>query len=487
MPRFNRANSLFRKTSSELSLQISGAVKRYGSLNALDGVSIVFEPGQIHAVVGENGAGKSTLMGVIAGLAHLDAGTMSFRGSRYQPQNVRDAKKCGIGIVHQHFKHVPTFTSEENLALAKLTTPWGKADCVRLSAKGLQIADTLGWTLPARDRPVGEMPVGTQQRLEIVKVLADDAEIVILDEPTAVLSPSEVDDVFRVLRNLRSAGKTIILIAHKLSEVFSIADHITVLRHGRVVGGGAAQDLTPAQVAEWMIGDLPVRKIHRDEEFGDTIATASEVRIRPDSAPITLSFRAGEIVGIGGVDGNGQVELAEILALIRRPSTGTVTSPVPALIPQDRQVDGLAMQWSIEQNLWVAGHLRREFRLGPFLKVRALKGWADALARQFQVKFQSVRQPVRSLSGGNQQKVVVGRALSESAKFVVALNPTRGLDVGSAAYVHDQLKAVTSANGSVALFSTDLDELHSIADRIYVMVSGSLHELQSASSMVGAD
>lgn len=453
-------------------LQVTDAVKQYGTLRALDGVSIAFQPGTIHAVVGENGAGKSTLMTAIAGLVRLDAGSMELDRQPFIARNPREARDLGVGIVYQHFKHVPTFDASENLALARLVSPWGLADIKALSQTGQQIAHDLGWSIPG-DLPADLMPVGTQQRLEIVKVLASDARVIILDEPTAVLSPDEVDDVFRVLRELKARGKTIIVIAHKLSEVFSIADHITVLRRGRVVGEGRVTDLTPAQVAEWMIGDLPALHAHGAFSQGAVVAEGKGV-----------AFHKGEIVGIGGVDGNGQVEFAESLAYLEH---GARKAPCPAFIPQDRQTDGLAIDWSIEQNLWVGGHAQREFRFGPFLRVSALRDWAKNLVQLFQVKAQTIHQSARSLSGGNQQKVVVARALSQPSDFVVALNPTRGLDVGSAAFVHEQLRAVASRGGCVALFSTDLDELFAIADRVFVMVNGEVRPLDSASSMVGAD
>jgi len=467
----------------QVAVSISGISKSYGSVQALVGVDTQFVPGEVHAVLGENGAGKSTLMGVLAGFVRPDSGSVSLEpGGPIPLGEPFSIRKLGVSMVHQHFMLVPEFTVAENLALSQLEGLAGLSHVQARSDRALAIGKNLGWEFDSRAR-VRNLPVGVQQRLEILKALADEARVLILDEPTAVLSEAEVQDLFGVLRKLRDEGRTIILIAHKLDEVLQIADRFTVLRHGRVVATAPRSEVTANQLASWMIGQHSGMGLSRTEPnfHGDIAVRAESLSVLGDRgeaavSDVSLTIQSGEILGIGGVDGNGQVELAEALAKVRKPKAGQIEAPPATYIPQDRQADGLAMDMSIRDNLWLAGHARRGFAKGPFLRVKALNAWSEEIRSKFGVKAGSLRDPVRSLSGGNQQKIVVGRSLDETPEFVVVVNPTRGLDFNASAFVLEQIRRVAKEGAAVVLFSTDRDELTALADRTLYMSRGRLFE-----------
>lgn len=474
-------------------LSVENISKRYGAVLALDRISADFFPGEIHAVLGENGAGKSTLMAVLAGFVRPDSGSVTLARSEVtfpfdQPFAV---KKLGIEMVHQHFMLVPEFTVAENLALYRTEKLVSRAEIDAKAAVALEVGRSLGWDIDAHAR-TGDLPVGIQQRVEILKALSGDAPILILDEPTAVLSPDEVEDLFRVLRKLKSQGKTILLIAHKLREVMAIADRATVLRRGKFIASAVLSDVTSQQLAEWMVGELPVPGDREARTPGETVVEARDVSAKGERGElavdgVSVTLRRGEIVGFGGVDGNGQVELAEVLAGVR-PSQGEIqmaNAREVAYIPQDRQTDGLALPLSIFDNLLITGHTRREFQIGPLLRMSALRIWASDLVKRYQIKIGSIHDPVRSLSGGNQQKVVVSRNLFTQNDLIVAVNPTRGLDLKATAFVHSALRDAAANGAAVALFSTDLDELAELADATWFMSRGKLVAGDSASGLVG--
>ncbi|HVT12038.1 MAG TPA: ABC transporter ATP-binding protein [Fimbriimonadaceae bacterium] len=476
-------------------LRVDRVGKSYGTLRALDDVSIEFAPGEIHAVLGENGAGKTTLMHILAGFTTPDSGSVEMDGRPLPVGRPFECKRLGIAMIHQHFTLVPAFSVEENLALARLSR-LGLLDIPKLTEPARDEADRLGWALDI-DAPARQLPVGAQQRVEIVKTIAGDSRVAIFDEPTAVLSPGEVDDLFRVLRRLKEAGKTVILIAHKLREVMTIADRVTVLRRGKVVAGAAIGEVTPDRLAQWMVGELPP-ELQKDSATAireglrvkglRTLGDRGEEALRG----LEIEVRRGEILGVGGVDGNGQVELAEVLAGVR-PYRGEIrwqgsplkyTSTRVGYIPQDRQSDGLALSMTIEENLLIEGHRRPKLTKGPFLRRSAIREWSRELVERFGVKGLP-DDDAGSLSGGNQQKVVVARALDETPDLLIAVNPSRGLDVKATEYVHRKMLEARNQGAAVVLISTDLEELAALSTRTVFLSRGEIVAGDRAASLAG--
>ena len=474
-------------------LTVKSATKRFGSLVALNGISAEFSPGEIHAVLGENGAGKSTLMNLLAGFLTADAGEIRL-GSTPIPQGDPIAcRKLGIEMIHQHFMLVPAFTVEENLALNRLPNLHSSLRISDLIQTSLTAAKGLDWEV-AKAARARDLPVGAQQKLEILKALGGDARVLIFDEPTAVLSPPEVTELFTVLRRLRDAGAIVILIAHKLSEVFAVADRVTVLRRGEFIGISPITDITSEQLARWMVGEFPPAQEIPAQELGPPVVEANRISVLGDQGQLAIrdvsfQIRSGEIVGFGGVEGNGQDELSEALAGLR-PAGGSLTLPAHrhriGYIPQDRQADGLALGLSIEENLLIKGVDRPELVRRGWLQLRAIRRWAAALVEKFAVKTESPRSLAGSLSGGNQQKVVVARELDAKPELLVVVNPTRGLDIRSTQFVHDSIRQAATAGTAVALFSTDLDELRALASSTYFLSRGELLTGNSAETYLGA-
>ena len=460
-------------------LTVRNISKSYGDVRALAGVSAEFFPGEIHAVLGENGAGKSTLMGMIGGFVVPDRGEIVFRGWALpvgKPSAVRD---LGIRMVHQHFMLVPQLTVRENFALAHLEGGLVGLDAEALAASAVEKGRELGWVVDL-DARAGDLPVGVQQRIEILKALAGDAQVLILDEPTAVLSPAEVEELFGVLRKLRDEGKAVLLIAHKLSEVMAVADRVTVLRRGEFVQSCAIEGTNSAQLEYWMVGESLARTDWAADDGGEVAVRLEAVGGRDDRGVnlvngVSFEVKAGEVMGIGGVDGNGQVELAEILAGVRGYSGSVEIQGAVAYIPQDRQHDGLALSISIEENMLLSG-IPENVRRGPFILPKLIREHANRLIDEFDIKVGSAGDRAGSLSGGNQQKIVVARTLSGKPDVIVAVNPTRGLDVKATGYVHDRLREAIENGAAVVLFSTDLDELVALAGRTLYMSRGQLSD-----------
>lgn len=476
-----------------MALEVRNVGKRYGSVQALADVSATFRAGSIHAVLGENGAGKSTLMGVLSGFVRPDSGVATLDGEPIPTGRPFDCKRFGIELVHQHFTLVPNFTVAENLALARverLGQAFLAGDCAE---PALSLARQLGWEIPGAAR-VRDLPVGVQQRVEILKTLVGDARVLIFDEPTAVLGADEVEDLFRVLRQLRDRGKVILLIAHKLAEVMAVADEVTVLRRGRKVAESSVAKTHPRQLAEWMVGEVPaVADSATPPPMGPGL-TVRGLWVRGDRGEeavrgLDFEIARGEILGFGGVDGNGQVELAEALARVR-PFLGEATfheedEPTIAYIPQDRQQDGLALGMSIRDNLLITGHRDPELSKGPVLRSRRVAEWCQGLVERFRIKVGRVSDPASALSGGNQQKVVVSRALARVPDLLIAVNPTRGLDLQATDFVHRQIRAARDAGAAVALISTDLDELAALAGRTVFLGRGELKGGDLADALAG--
>lgn len=474
-------------------LTVENVTKHYGRLVALGQVTASFAPGEIHAVLGENGAGKSTLMGVMSGFVTPTSGTVRLDGEEIPLGRAFDCKRIGIEMIHQHFTLVPAFTVAENLALARLDGLAGAARVSDRSRSSLAAAERLGWPIDSAAR-AGDLSVGAQQRLEILKALGGDARVLIFDEPTAVLSPDEVDDLFRVLRTLRNEGRIVVLIAHKLSEVLEIADRVTVLRRGQLVATAPRSEVDEGRLAEWMVGEMPPHA-----EVVAPAATGPGLRVREawvkgdrkEDAVRGVNFEVGrgEIFGIGGVDGNGQFELAEAVAGIRTVASGEVEwqgdGGDTGYVPQDRQHDGLALGLSVQENMLLGGYRREVFRRGPFLRLDRVTAWARDLIAQFEIKVDGPRARVAALSGGNQQKVVVSRTLDSKPPLLVVVNPTRGLDIRATHFVHGQIRKARDEGAAVLLVSTDLDELYALSDRTAFMSRGVLVHGDDARALLG--
>jgi simple sugar transport system ATP-binding protein len=455
-----------------------GIAKSFGSVQALRGADFASADGTIHAILGENGAGKSTLMHVLYGLLAPDAGDIEVGGLSVRFRSPRDAMDAGIGMVHQHFAQVPAMTVAENVALAR-GGRW--FDRRREEARVRELGEATGLALdPARR--VADLPVGQRQRLEIVKALARDARILILDEPTGSLAPREVDDLFAALRRLAGHGVAVVLITHKLREVAAVADRVTVMRRGEAVLTGPATAFAPTALAEAMVGGNAAGR-----ELAEALETAPAEARLVSGAPllevgdlrvvrqqrtlvdgVSLSVGAGEIVGIAGVEGNGQRELMRAIAGLE-PCTGSISVREGAVgfVPEDRQREGLILDFDIADNL-ALGQTQRFW-----LDHAYLDGQAAVAIGGFGIRTPGPRVPVRSLSGGNQQRVVLARVLGRRPVLIVAENPTRGLDLRATAEVHERLRRAAREDGAAVLFwSTDLDEVLALADRIAVMVAG---------------
>jgi general nucleoside transport system ATP-binding protein len=476
-----------------MKLELAGITKRFGTLVANDGVDLTVEAGEIHCLLGENGAGKSTLMNVLFGLLRADAGEIRVADTPVHFADPGDAIAAGIGMVHQHFMLVPVFTVAENVVLGFEPTRRGgfldrraaRADIRRLSAEfGLEVDP---------DALVEDLPVGLQQRVEILKALLRDVNLLILDEPTAVLTPQETESLFTIMRSLASSGRSILFITHKLKEVLAVADRITVMRQGRVVGTTAPADTSEEDLATMMVGrnvDLVVRK--EEARPGDKVLELTGLTIADDRGittvnDVALSVRAGEVVALAGVQGNGQTELAEALLGLRGVHAGSVrldgtdiTGRTPrqalragiAYIPEDRQHEGLVLGMSIADNLVLDLHNQRPYARRGARDLSEVRQSGERKLADYDIRATSVETPVGTLSGGNQQKVVVARELSRPIRLLVAAQPTRGLDVGSIEYVHRRIIEERDRGTAVLLISSELDEILALADQVAVMCQG---------------
>ena len=447
------------------------------------------ESGEIHALLGENGAGKSTLMNILSGLLRPTEGEILLSGVPVVFASPRDAERCGIGMVHQHFLLVPPLTVKENLLLGASPDKGGPLsyplEAVLREAR--ELADRLRWRVPW-DEPAGNLPVGDQQRVEILKALRGDTRILIFDEPTAVLTPTETPELFETIRRLAAEGRGIVFISHKLDEVLSLARRVTVLRRGEVVHQTNISDTDAAKLAQAMVGkDSPAAGLLRDALTPQQPAlTVDSLTLRaPGKAgrlllnDLSFTVAPGEIFGIAGVDGNGQAELADVLSGLRRPDSGTISvgDSAPradprafrragvAVIPADRQTRGLALSLSITENLALGVHDEKGYRRGPLLLWPRLRERAVELIGKYDIRATGPESPAQALSGGNQQKVVIARALSGNPRIVIAVNPTRGLDVGAIAYVHAALRSARDSGAALVLISTELDEVMALATR----------------------
>lgn len=475
-------------------LRATGISKRFSRVVALDGVDFAAVPGEIHALLGENGAGKTTLMNVLAGRLRPDTGAAVLDGLELRPGSPAAALAAGIAAVHQSPMLFERMTWEENLALGTMGAGWGaRLALERVANDARRLAERLGFELPAPRATVEDRSMGERVRLEILRALSLDPRVLILDEPTAVLAPGELSAFLGLLRRLRSEGRIVILVTHKLAEALAVADRITVLRRGRVVATTAPASTSESALARLMIGEL----LEAAPENLAPVATGRPVVLEISGLTldcrgnraldgITLGVRAGEIAGIAGVEGNGQAELVEVLAGARRPGTGRIAlcgaqrawTDEIAVIPQNRDIDGLVLDMPLWENLLLARPIRKRMsRRGWLDRARAVELCRE-LIRAFRIRAEGPGASAASLSGGNRQRLSVARALAQNPRVIVAHNVTRGLDLAATAEVHRTLRAFAADGGAVLLISNDLDELLGLCGRLFVMSRGRIREVR---------
>jgi len=476
---------------TELKLELRGITKRFGSLVANDQIDLVVEPGEIHALLGENGAGKSTLMNVLYGLLQPDSGEIVVDERPRRFRGPRDAIAAGIGMVHQHFMLVPVFTVAENVMLGAERTRGGFLNRRSARQRVLEVSRQYGLSVDP-DAVVEDLSVGVQQRVEIIKALVRQVDLLILDEPTAVLTPQETDELLDVMRALKADGKSIVFITHKLREVKAIADRITVVRRGRTVGT-AEPTASEDSLASLMVGRTVKLKVDKEpaKPGGPVLTvrglTVFDERGHPAVDGVDLEVHAGEVLGVAGVQGNGQTELVEAVMGLRPIAAGQVTlvgEPIGerrtrdilragvGYIPEDRAVDGLVKDFTVAENLVLDRYDQPPVASGLSLSPRTVNRLARERIAEFDVRTSSELAPVGTLSGGNQQKVIVARELSSPLKLLIAAQPTRGVDVGSTEFIHARVVHERDRGAGVLLVSSELDEVLALADRIAVMYRG---------------
>ena len=476
-----------------MSLEIKGITKKFGDLVANDSIDIKVNNSQILAILGENGAGKSTLMNVVYGLLPADSGEILIDGKKVEINSPADALAVGIGMVHQHFMLVPVFTVAENIVLGHEQSQRGVITLTEAKAKIKKICDEFKFEIDP-DALIENLPVGVQQRVEIIRALMYDAKVLILDEPTAVLTPQETDELLNMMKALKSKGTSIIFITHKLREVKEVADQITVIRRGKVVGT-VDPSTSQEELASLMVGrnvDLKVDK--SNSTLGETILKIDRLNIYDGSgraivSNLSIDIKSGEILAIAGVQGNGQSEIARAIMNLESHVTGsikvegseilgkTVHESIKtglAFIPESRELDGLIGSFSIAENLILNIHDVEPFAKFGQLSKSAIANNASERVKEFDIRTQSINESASSLSGGNKQKVVLARELSRDVKVVVASQPTRGLDVGSIEFVHERILAERASGRAILLISTELDEVIALADRIAVIYRGEI-------------
>jgi general nucleoside transport system ATP-binding protein len=478
-----------------LALEMRGVTKRFPGVLANDSINFALEKGEIHCLLGENGAGKSTLMNILYGLYHPDEGQVLLNGHAAVISSPIDAIRLGIGMVHQHFMLIPVMTAAENIMLGNEIVRNGVVLDQSTAAQRIRdISRRYGLEVDP-DAYVKDLPVGTQQRVEIVKALYREANILILDEPTAVLTPQEADDLFVIMRGLVEQGKSIIFITHKLGEVFAVADRITVLRNGRVVGTTRPADATQETLAAMMVGREVILTVEKETARPrDVVLRVRDLRALDEHDTVTVNgasfeVRAGEVLGIAGVQGNGQTQLVEVLTGLRHCVAGQVlvgevevTNASPrriteqgvAHIPEDRHEHGMVGSYPIADNLVLNTYYKRPFSNGGVLNYRAIEENAARLVQEFDIRTPSIYTLASSLSGGNQQKLIVAREFSRPIQLLIASQPTRGLDVGSIEFIHGRLVQARDRGVAVLLVSAELDEIMSLSDRIAVMYKGQI-------------
>ena len=475
-------------------LQMKDIVKTYGNVIANDHVNIDLNEGEILAIVGENGAGKSTIMKILYGLEKADSGEITVRGEKVNFKSPIDAMKHHIGMVQQHFMLFGPMTVTENIVYNNELSRNGFFDRKANREKVRELSDMYGLKVDP-DAIIDDCPVGTQQRVEILKTLYQNADVIIFDEPSAVLTPNEVDDLLKTIKDLSKAGKSIILITHKLNEVMAVADRITVMRAGKVVATVNKKDTDTDELSYMMIGrhtaDLQIRKHAPGQKLLEVRnLTMGSVAGKKVLNNVSLEVHAGEIVGIAGVSGNGQTELVRCISGLEREYEGQITicgqdvsnKPVDVIrkagmshIPEDRYVWGSAREASLADNFLMGEEDSEKFADHGILKQKAIYEHADALIKDYSIKVDNNRQKMKELSGGNAQKVITAREIERDVPFTIACEPTRGIDIGAMEFVHERLVNKRDNNGGILLVSSELSEILKLSDRIYVMYNGQLN------------
>ncbi|MDS9669100.1 ABC transporter ATP-binding protein [Flavonifractor plautii] len=468
-----------------------GIVKQYPLVRAIDGADFTVEQGEIHSLLGENGAGKSTLMKILYGMTTPTAGEVRVFGKPVAITRPAQAIALGIGMVHQHFMLTPVMTVAENVVIGSEPVRGVFFDRKKAEAQVAAMIDEYNFHISATAK-VETLSVGEQQRVEILKALYRGADLLILDEPTAVLTPQEVEDLFRVMRQLKAAGKSIIIITHKLKETMEIADRVSVLRQGKMIESGVpVAGTTMNELAQMMVGrDVELSVTRRAEQVGEENFSVRGLSLTERGVPllrdVCLSLRKGEILGIAGIEGNGQTELIEVLTGLRRPDhmelfkdgkplSGNAAAFLSAgvgHVPEDRMTRGLVLEMSIEDNLILGYHRRPAFARRGLRLASAIRKFAEQERTEFAIKAPNVQERCSALSGGNQQKVVIARVFSENPDVIIVAQPTRGVDVGAMEYIHHRLLDLRDSGKSILLISADLDEVRSLSDRLAVIYGG---------------
>ncbi|MBQ8556058.1 MAG: ABC transporter ATP-binding protein [Clostridia bacterium] len=470
--------------------------KEFPGIKANDDITLQLRRGEIHALLGENGAGKSTLMSVLFGLYQPDGGEIRKDGKPVKINNPNDATALHIGMVHQHFKLIDVFTVLDNIILGAEDTKWGFLSKKKARAKVSELSERYGLKVDL-DAKIEDITVGMQQRVEILKMLYRDNEVLIFDEPTAVLTPQEIDELMKIMKGLAAEGKSILFITHKLNEIMAVADRCSVLRKGRYIGTVNTADTTQAELSRMMVGRdvqlvvdkkpaVPTQPILAVEN----LHVKSKLYHRDAVKGVSFTARAGEIVCIAGIDGNGQSELVHAITGLEKPSQGHVSilgrdvtnasirtrsKAGMSHIPEDRHKHGLILDNTLEQNLVLQRYYEPRFQKSGFIRFDAVRAYAQSLIDQYDVRSgQGAVTLTRSMSGGNQQKAIIAREIDRDLPLIVAVQPTRGLDVGAIEYIHHQLVSQRDAGKAVLLVSLELDEVMNLSDRILVMYEGEI-------------
>lgn len=485
-----------------MKLELKNITKTFGSFVANDSISFAVNPGEIHVLLGENGAGKSTLMNVLCGLYKADSGDILLDGKKVTFANAAQSMQAGIGMVHQHFMLVPVFTVAQNVVLGHEKTKFaGIIDLDEASKRVRKISEKFGFDV-SPNAMVEDLPVGVKQRVEIIKALTSDAKILILDEPTAVLTPQETDELMEIMRGLKKDGMGIIFITHKLREVKAVADKVTIIRHGKVVGSALATD-SEAELASKMVGrQVSLQTDKQEAKPGNTRFKVENLTlIDDDDVPvlddISFELKSGEILGVAGVQGNGQTELAQVLMGLKTAQSGSILLENKDItkysvkkrlrqgigfIPEDRNTDGLIDEFAIFENLVLDQYDEKPYSKNGILNFAKIMDNAKKLVHEYDIRLDDISDKASQLSGGNQQKVVVARELNKDLKLFIASQPTRGVDVGSIEFIHKAIISQRDKGVSVLLISSELDEIYDLADKIAVMSKGRIIDIVPSST-----
>ncbi|MDA8221627.1 ABC transporter ATP-binding protein [Desulfosporosinus sp.] len=477
-------------------IEMLNITKEFPGITANDDITLRLRKGEIHALLGENGAGKSTLMSVLFGLYQAEKGEIRKNGKVVKINNPNDANDLGIGMVHQHFKLIDIFTVLENIILGVEPNKMGFLQKKEAREKVIKLSEQYGLEVNP-DALIEKISVGMQQRVEILKMLYRENDILIFDEPTAVLTPQEIDELMEIMREFAREGKSILFITHKLNEIMAVADRCTVLRKGKFIGDVAIKDTTKEELSKMMVGRDVNFKVHKkNKELGDVVLSVKNIKVsskvhRNDAVKnVSFNVRAGEIVCLAGIDGNGQTEFVSALTGLEKISSGIITlcgrditkatirtrsMSGMSHIPEDRHKYGLVLDYTLEENLVLQRYWRPEFQHFGFIKSNAVRSYAEKLIKQYDVRSgQGPITPMRSMSGGNQQKAILAREIDKEHELLIAVQPTRGLDIGAIEYIHKQLVARRDAGKAVLLISLELEEVMNLSDRILVMYEGEI-------------